>query len=327
MNNGKLLLVTEILRSNRKEGGFYLQHLPGELLRMLEALAEPRWNFSDIRCLLDEAKYLDVLEPTDLPPRHYHELRRRAADVPVWYREALEAVQALEVHISALQQETHAAIEKSFRLERENAALRTQLARKDRRLQEFETGVALPTACAEEAGKKWLITFADISAECRDSIQIRTLALLLGSTPETACSTRWLYEAARGESSASPVDEPEGGDFNAETADEECYASRIGDITVEGLRITDRRAALRSSREEDLLYGVDTGTDDEADSEDLRLYNNVKTNLLNVRRLFHDRLPSLYGHLDSAFAWSPRTYSVSYSPRSPVVWSIRWQPR
>jgi hypothetical protein len=194
MNDAKLFLVTEVLWSNRKEGGFYLRHLPGDLLRVLEALAEPLWDFTEIRRLLDEAQILDVLDPTDLPPGHYRELRRRAADVPAWYREALECVQALEAHISGLQQETHAAIEKAFRLERENAALRAQLARKDARLREMETGTVIPTASMEEAGRKWLVTFADGSAEVRHSTQMRTLALLLGSTPETACSTRWLYE-------------------------------------------------------------------------------------------------------------------------------------
>lgn len=248
------------------------------------------------------------------------------ANVPLWYGAALEAVQTLEAHINGLQQETRGAIEKSFRLDRENAALRAQLARKDARLRELETGIAPLTASMEEAGRKWLVTFADTSAECRDSIQIRTLALLLGSTPEADCSTRWLYEAARGESSASPVEDSEAGDFNAETADEESYASRIGDINVEGLRITDRRTALRGDPEEELLYGA-TAVGKDADNEELRLYNNVKTNLLNARRQFRDRLPLLYEHLESAFAWHPRSYSVSYSPRAPVTWSIRWQPR
>jgi hypothetical protein len=58
----------------------------------------------------------------------------------------------------------------------------------------METGTVIPTASMEEAGRKWLVTFADGSAEVRHSTQMRTLALLLGSTPETACSTRWLYE-------------------------------------------------------------------------------------------------------------------------------------
>jgi hypothetical protein len=123
------------------------------------------------------------------------------------------------------------------------------------------------------------------------------------------------------------MEESESGDFNAETADEERYASRIGDVNVEGLRITDRRTALRGDHEEQLLYGAGTGIDDDADTEEVRLYNNVKTNLLNARRLFRDRLPALYEHLHGAFAWSPRSYSVSYSPKAPVTWSIRWQPR
>lgn len=67
VNNGKLLLVTEVLRSNRREGGFYLRHLPGELPRMLGALVEPEWDFTELRRLLDEAEQLDVLESRDLP--------------------------------------------------------------------------------------------------------------------------------------------------------------------------------------------------------------------------------------------------------------------
>ncbi len=255
-------------------------------------------------------------------------MTRALESVPAWYREAVKAERALELHLGNLQQETREAIEKSFRLERENTALRVELARKEARLREFETGIALPCASMEEAGKKWNITFDGAVYQCRDSIQLRTLALLLASTPGTVCLTRWLHEAARGESSVIPAVEPIGGEFNAEMVDEQRYASRIGDTNVEGLRISNKRTAVRGDWRERRLYGADTVDSDteDIDDDERRMFDNVKANLLNARRHFRDKLPALHEHLEGAFAWHPGGHSVSYSPESPVTWSIRWQP-
>jgi hypothetical protein len=106
----------------------------------------------------------------------------------------------------------------------------------------------------------------------------------VGSIPETACSTRRLYEAARRERSELPTEEPSAGDFNAEMVDEEQYASRTGEQTIEGLRITDRKTALRGDWEEQRLYGADSLDREGVDDEEL------SSVLIKARKL-----PS-YGH-------------------------------